>query len=173
MDDKQALTIVSALAYGANPITGEMFPSNSPYQAPEVIRALFAAARALETQLGVAGIQNSVAGGRSPPMKNLEQKMEGASDLKPSRPQTNAGRPWSADEDKQLLAAFGREQPLAEIARSHGRTVGGVRARLEKHGRLEPSSATRWAQNNSSVDQRDNVANAKRKEETARRDRSA
>jgi hypothetical protein len=31
--------------------------------------------------------------------------------------------------------------------------VGGVRARLEKHGRLEPSPSTRWPQNSTSADQ--------------------
>jgi hypothetical protein len=171
MDDKQALTIVSALAYGANPITGEMFPSDSPYQAPEVIRALFAAARALENQLGVAGTQGAV-GRRSPLIANSEQKNGSASDLGPSRPQTNAGKPWSPDEDKQLLAAFDREQPLAEIARFHGRTVGGVRARLEKHGRLEPSNATRWPQSNSG-EQRATAVNPNRSEGSSRPDRSA
>jgi hypothetical protein len=35
----------------------------------------------------------------------------------------------------------------------HARTVGGVRARLEKHGRLEPSPTTRWPQNPIASDQ--------------------
>jgi hypothetical protein len=136
MDDRQALSIVSALAYGANPITGEMFPSDSPYQTPEVIRALFVATRALEAKVGV---QVTAHGTESTPR---------AAPTAQSRPtQGNAGKPWTAEEDARLLAAFDANTSLAEIAKAHGRTQGGVRARLEKHGRLEPSDATRWPTN--------------------------
>ena len=128
MDDQQALAIVSALANGAHPVTGEVFSADSPYQAPDVIRALFAAQRALEA--------------------HLSKKPQAAPTLRTGAASTNAGKPWSGDEDKQLLAIFDADTPLAEIARVHGRTVNGVRARLEKHGRLEPSAATRWPKEN-------------------------
>ena len=49
MDDSKALGIVSALANGVNPLTGEVFNVDSPYQTADVIRALYAAVRALET----------------------------------------------------------------------------------------------------------------------------
>ncbi|EGU61756.1 hypothetical protein VINI7043_21551 [Vibrio nigripulchritudo ATCC 27043] len=35
------LEIVEALANGINPQTGEVLPSESPYNSPDVIRALF------------------------------------------------------------------------------------------------------------------------------------
>jgi hypothetical protein len=124
MDDQQALIIVSALANGANPITGEVFPADSPYQSPDIIRALFAAVRALEARARTNG---------------------NAKSIQPKNPALgNAGKSWSADEDRQLLAAFDAGKSLAEIAQLHSRTEGGVRARLEKHGRLEPSLASRW-----------------------------
>jgi hypothetical protein len=166
MDDRHALAIVSALANGANPITGEMFASDSPYQSPDVIRALFVATRALESQLGTSGA-------RIAPIGNATRES-----VKPSRAQdkappstrsgqANAGKPWSADEDKQLLAAFDGNTPLAEIAKAHGRTSGGVRARLEKHGRLEPSDATRWPSRSDAP--RKNAANDQRYPESSRR----
>jgi hypothetical protein len=136
VDDQQALAIVSALANGANPLTGEMFTVDSPYQMPDVIRALFAAQRALEARLHT--------GRRAPSGAQSAQPRNTAG--------TNAGKPWSAEEDRQLLAAFDAEKPIAEIASAHGRTVGGVRARLEKHGRLEPSPATRWPQDRTGQD---------------------
>lgn len=135
MDDHQALRIVSALANGAHPTTGEVFAPDSPYQIPDVVRALFAAARALEAQT------------RSD-MPNRDQ-----SNPPPRSPATrgpdmgNAGKPWSSEEDRQLLAEFDSGKSLAEISQLHGRTQGGVRARLEKHGRLEPSPASRWPVN--------------------------
>jgi hypothetical protein len=126
------LYIVSALANVANPVTGEVFAADSPYQLPTVIRALFAAQRALESRLHEEGPRAT----QPIPAATVRKALS-----------TNAGKPWSSDEDRQLLAAFDANQPLAEIARTHCRTVGGVRARLEKHGRLEPSTATRWQQN--------------------------
>lgn len=42
MPDKEcSLEILQALADGVDPVSGEMFPPDSPYQQPEVIRALF------------------------------------------------------------------------------------------------------------------------------------
>jgi hypothetical protein len=131
MDEQQALAIVSALANGANPFTGEMFAPDSPYQTPDVIRALFVAQRALEGR-----VQGGRRAANSPPSTQSRTASN-----------TNAGKPWSSEEDRQLLAAFDADKPVTEIARAHGRTVGGVRARLEKHGRLEPSPATRWPTN--------------------------
>jgi len=145
MDDRQALAIVSALADGANPVTGEVFAGDSPYQAPDIIRALFVAVRALEAQANVVSTPSAQAGHSAQSQIHGLNKATGDSDRKTSRSgQANAGKPWNAEEDAQLLAAFDRETPLTDIARTHGRTVGGVRARLEKHGRLEPSAATRW-----------------------------
>jgi hypothetical protein len=126
MDDQQALTIISALANGAHPTTGELFSADSPYQMPDVIRALFIAQRALEA--------------RQPSRVQRTSQTE----TRASSTSTNAGKPWSNDEDKQLLAAFDADTSLADLARRHGRTINGVRARLEKHGRMEPSTATRW-----------------------------
>lgn len=130
MEDNQALRIVSALANGTNPLTGEVFSSDSPYQSPDIVRALFSAARALEGQGNGAGV------------------MREKTPMPPRNPTIgNAGKPWSAEEDRQLLAAFDGGKSLAEISQLHGRTQGGVRARLEKHGRLEPSPTSRWPVN--------------------------
>jgi len=42
------LEILQALAAGTDPITGEVFPADSPYNQPEIIRALFFAISQLE-----------------------------------------------------------------------------------------------------------------------------
>ncbi|MGH8177575.1 MAG: hypothetical protein ACREV5_15060 [Steroidobacter sp.] len=110
MDENKALTIVSALANGVNPITGEVFASDSPYQSSEVVRALHAAARSLE------------AGARAKPRTSLP---------------SNAGKPWTEEEDRKLLSDFDRGRALQDLAQAHERTVAGIQARLEKHGRLE------------------------------------
>ncbi len=113
MDETKALTIVSALADGVNPLTGEVFAPDSPYQTADVVRALALATRALEVRL------------KSRPRTGLPG---------------NAGKPWTAEEDQKLLREFDRGSSLAGLAQAHGRTPAGIQARLEKHGRLQASA---------------------------------
>jgi hypothetical protein len=113
MDETKAFTIVAALANGVNPLTGEVFAADSPYQAPDVIRALYSAVRALEAASRRRTRVQSTASG-------------------------NAGKPWSDEEDRQLLSGFDSGRTLAELAQAHGRTRGGIQARLVRHGRLLP-----------------------------------
>jgi hypothetical protein len=113
MEEARALTIVTTLASGVDPLTGELFAADSPYQSPDVIRALYIAVRALE------------AAGR--------RRTRG-----PAGESSNAGKPWSDEEDRRLLSAFDNGERLAELAQAHGRTRGGIQARLIRHGRLTP-----------------------------------
>ena len=46
------------------------------------------------------------------------------------------GQPWSEEEDRKLLAAFDAGRALQELASAHERTMGAVRARLLKYGRI-------------------------------------
>jgi len=41
LDNNRNIEILQALAAGTDPITGEIFPADSPYNQPEIIRALF------------------------------------------------------------------------------------------------------------------------------------
>ncbi|MFD2286691.1 hypothetical protein GJU39_22350 [Pedobacter petrophilus] len=47
-DNNRHLEILQALAAGTDPVTGEVFPEDSPYNQPEIIRALFFAINLLE-----------------------------------------------------------------------------------------------------------------------------
>lgn len=113
MDDNKALAIVSALANGVNPQTGEMFEVDSPYQAADVIRALYVAVRALEIA--------SRSKARNPR----------------SRMPANAGKPWTEQEDRDLLEQFDSGLTVPQLAQAHDRTLAGIQARLERHGRLQ------------------------------------
>jgi hypothetical protein len=112
MDDNKALSIVSALANGVNPQTGEMFDVDSPYQSADVIRALYVAVRALEL--------------------SNRSKLRGNRTRMPA----NAGKPWAEDEDRDLLEKFDAGLSIAQLAQAHNRTLAGIQARLERHGRL-------------------------------------
>lgn len=110
MDAGQALSVVRSLANGVDPESGEVFPPESAYQRPQVVRALYEAATALER------------------IERFERR-------KSQLPQ-KTGEPWSEDEDRKLLAAFDAGRALQELAAAHERTMGAVRARLLKYGRI-------------------------------------
>lgn len=107
MDKYKAISIVEALANGNDPITGEVFPPESPYQNIEVVRALFMATEALK----------KVKDKNAPPVKGLENK----------------GKPWSEAEDDKLKNAFLEGSSIEELAKTHLRTAGSIHSRLEKH----------------------------------------
>ena len=47
------------------------------------------------------------------------------------------GQKWTEEEEKRLRDEYFAETPMKEIARKHGRTAGGIRARLQKLGLIE------------------------------------
>ena len=110
MDSAQALAVVRSLANGVDPETGEVFAAESSYQRPQVVRALYEAAAALERQERY--------------------------DRRKSQMPQKTGEPWTEDEDRKLLAAFDTGRALQELAAAHARTMGAVRARLLKYGRI-------------------------------------
>ena len=77
MDQAQALAIVRSLANGVDPESGEVFGNDSAYQRPQVVRALYQAAAALE---------------RIERFERRRQQMP---------PKT--GEPWSEEEDLSLI----------------------------------------------------------------------
>src|SRR3954467_10723336 len=110
MESAQALAVVRSLANGVDPETGEVFPAESAYQRPQIVRALYEAASALERQ-------------------DRFERRRAQMPLK-------TGEPWTEDEDRKLLSAFDAGRALQELAGAHERTMGAVRARLLKYGRI-------------------------------------
>src|SRR3954462_13952800 len=88
MEQAQALAVVRSLANGVNPETGEVFPPESAYQRPLVVRSLYEAAAALERQERF--------------------------DRRKAQLPANTGKPWSENEDRKLLAAFDAGKALQE-----------------------------------------------------------
>ena len=111
MSPLEAKRIVEALASGIDPETGEVLPAQSTFNSPQVIRALFVAGKALDRAAKRAERDNSLPG--------------------------NAGRSWSDEEDKELLALFDSGAPVKSIAAEHGRTQGAIAARLVRLGRIK------------------------------------
>ena len=110
MNTNKALEIVSLLSEGINPYTGEVF-SDEAYQHPDTVRALYKAKEAL-----IRLLQN-------------EKRQKYLPD--------NAGMIWSEEEENQLVATFDAGIEIKDLAEIHKRTVGAVRTRLVRLGKIE------------------------------------
>jgi hypothetical protein len=114
MNAVEAKTTLETLARGIDPATGEIFAEQSPFNNPQVIRALFFAAKELERL------------NQSAPAARAERE----------RP-TNAGRSWPPEEDAALLRDFDAGMSAKDLAVKHGRTKGAIDSRLVRLGRVE------------------------------------
>ena len=110
MEPAKAIEILTALADGADPTTGEAFPPDSPYHTPEILRALFQGIKALER------------------VRTRTERLASRG--------TKAGSPWSQQEQLTLLAEVAAGKTLAELASCHGRTTGAIIARLVRLGQF-------------------------------------
>jgi len=118
MDKESALRVLRALANGLHPATGEQFAPDSPYQHPDVVRALFESMRM---------IQGS-------PVQTPSQRSQAAPG--------NTGIRWTREEEEQLASAFDAGKSVDEIVRGHNRSRAAIEARLVKLGKLDPSAVT-------------------------------
>ena len=84
MQEREVVEILSALASGAHPITGESFEEDSPYNHPRVIRALFGSIELIESRPGRV-------------KKTLEEI-----NREQGRPLRSNMR-WSEEEDRRLI----------------------------------------------------------------------
>jgi hypothetical protein len=125
MEQDRAKEIIRSLADGINPQTGIEFPPDSPYQQADTVRALHMALESLQ-------------GGQARPARPTD----------PNRPQI--GKNWTREEEDKLVEAFKARKPIHEIATAHGRTTGGITARLVKLGLIEDKSINRAGQGNGS-----------------------
>ena len=123
MDIAQAKPILQSLADGVDPITGEAFPEQSPYQRPQTIRALYLA------------------------LKVLEASLENRSEDRPLP--ENAGMAWTSQEEKQLLDKFNSGFSINQISLELKRTEVSIETRLVRLGRItDKGKAARYATEN-------------------------
>lgn len=110
MDKHESIAILTQLADGIDPYTGEILPEHSPYNHPQTIRVLYHAIIA------------------------IEKVKDDASAIHPSL--VNAGKPWQQAEDERLKEAFDQGISIKELAYRHQRTVEAIAARLVKLGKV-------------------------------------
>jgi len=112
MDYNTSLKIIQILSDGIDPVTGEVFPADSPYQNAHIVRALFKATEALEAVIK-----------RNDKRKELPER---------------AGKSWDKTEADLLVQKFDEGATVGELAKEHKRTRGAIESRLVKLGKIEP-----------------------------------
>jgi hypothetical protein len=122
MQLEAARQVLATLMQGIHPATGEVMPLDSPYNAPIVIRALYAVSQALDGPVPAAAPAAAKAR-REPP--------------------ANAGKAWMAQDDAKLEAAFAAGADLKQLAQALGRTPFAVESRLVRLGKLPPRPGMR------------------------------
>lgn len=104
MDINRAKEILSTLAEGVDPTTGEILPDNSVCNKGEIVRAFYAVLNHLDEKK---------------PKKNMP---------------ANAGKPWSAEEDAKLKSCFDAGMSRKELCTEFERTSGSISSRLVRLG---------------------------------------
>ena len=105
------VALISSLAEGIDPFTGEVLSNDHLLQHPQVVRALFHSIHALE--------QHAKSAKRDPSIP------------------ANAGTSWDANEDATLAREFESGIPIPELAKRHGRTKGAITSRLVRLGKIK------------------------------------
>jgi hypothetical protein len=115
---EEAKKIVTLLANGTDPTTGEVFADDSPYNHPMVIRALFT----VLNHVRIPNKQNKL---------SVEEKQ--AQNLASGKPR-NAGLAWTEELKQEVAALFRQGKSVNELAQHFGRTEGAIASELEHQG---------------------------------------
>lgn len=107
MDITRAKEIISALAEGVDPTTGEVLPDNSVCNKGEIVRAFYAVLNNLNEQKS---------------KKNMP---------------ANAGKPWTKDDEDLLVSLYHSGTSKKDICKTLQRTATGIAARLVRLGIID------------------------------------
>ena len=115
MDIIRAKELLSVLADGINPLTGEVLPENDSCNQAEIVRALHTTVAELER----------IAKRKAKPQPE------------------NAGKPWTKEEEEEIRLAYRNGIKISEIADRHKRTRGSIVTRLVRMGELKDETQPR------------------------------
>ncbi len=120
MEIQRAKDIVTILANGANPITGEAFDDDSHYNHPAVKRALFTLLEQVNTPKKTKTVKLTA---DERHQKNLDS----------GKPR-NAGFPWNDNERVEVGVLFKSGKSTEDLSQHFERTKGAIISALEHQG---------------------------------------
>ena len=112
MDIGHAKELLTTLADGVNPLTGEILSENDSCNQVEIVRALYAVLQYIDNA-------------DNKPNKTLEKSLP-----------ENAGKPWTKEDEDALCQMFDSGYTQKEISSHFKRSRGAIAARLVKLGRI-------------------------------------
>lgn len=107
-DLNRAKKVLKSLIEGNDPTTNEPLPRDSVLNQVDVLRALLTASVIIDDAM--------------------------IREARRSALPDNVGKPWSQEEEQQLVAGFEAHDSITDIAARHGRTHRSIEARLERLG---------------------------------------
>jgi len=124
MEIKKAKEIVSLLADGVDPTTGELFPDDSPYNQPLVIRALF-------TILNNTKPPKATQKSNKKTKPTIKEKQE--NNIASGKPK-NSGLPWDEESKIKVSTMHSEGKSIKELAKYFERSEGAIKSELEHQG---------------------------------------
>jgi len=116
MNQEQIISIIEALANGIDPLTGEVLPDTSPYNQPEIIRALFQVTKLIPKA--------------KRPKKTIEQKQQ--ENIDKGLPK-NYGLAWGEDDIEAVITKYKSDVTIECIADEQARKPSSIIGLLKKH----------------------------------------
>ena len=113
MELNESQNIVKTLAQGIHPTTGEVFPPESPYNDPRVIRALFSMLESAKYS--------------KKPRKSPEERRQ--ENLELGRPR-NSGLPWTEHDRGLVASGFQEGMTVAKLATTLERSSASIVAEV-------------------------------------------
>jgi len=122
MELNESRNIVKTLAQGIHPTTGEVFPADSPYNDPHVIRALFSILEVVKLA--------------KKPKRSVEERRQMNREL--GRP-TNSGLPWTDEDRARVESGFREGMPVGKLAAALGRSESAIVAEVIRQDLVPPN----------------------------------
>ena len=126
MELTKAIETLEVLADGIDPVTGELFLREAPFNDPIVIRSLFTVLESIK----------SIKPRRKTPAERQQDNIENG------RPK-NAGLPWTDEHRADVAAKFQKGKSVDKLASEFERTIGALTSELVRQGLVDSTDVAR------------------------------
>jgi hypothetical protein len=130
MQQCEAIQILQSLVDGIDPHTGEEIPINNPVRHLKTVRALRLALKAMQ------GIDITSLISQEATECNADITIRSIMSTRKKVSPARNGEAWTQQEDEELAKQYDDGMAIEEMAVKHGRTLGAIKSRLLRLGRM-------------------------------------